>query len=589
MLFCCSLAAAESLSTEQTLDIITQLTNRSRRTWIPAGTIKAVHSEYQAAETLDETQIQQAINERTESYQADTQKHELSEQLQKMKLDAVAYNVRYELSNESQMTSDVTLKYNGEKFYWQIEVTSRSDSVKKPLELAHNSMTNDFNIDFNRKRVFVWDGRRYTTYTLPVNSAVVDADGRIPHSVNGPLTAGVIPWGSGNLTYEKLNSPELQAEKKYIDNRHVIELTAQTQDGLSISAVLYPKKDYAAKSFSIASLDKSSYIHKEYSDYKLTDCGWIPYEIFIGEYEKDTDKLLGSDIWNIESIDCNTPADYEFDVDYQHRASVEYFSGINYNSEKYFYSADTDTGELLTERLLFSAAKADTTAQNCATAAAKYIGKQFGKDFDYRNLSQLADTDDTQTSLEQLKSYLQARGLYCSAVKLDIHQLKALQGCKVILYLESRGHFVVLDKIDNTSVWCIDLSNNKFYYPTDLAFFNSDWSGGEALIVSDEYIDGDFRRLSPLQQSQIKGGSGYSCDKLLQDSWTIFCDYIAGECAGIYEDYFLRWGCEAAESGSCPYGIFEKKRTSPCINHLEYPVLCDVTGEWTYYYMFACE
>lgn len=588
LLFVCTLNADTNLEEGQILEILQKLTNQNKTAWIPAGTIKAVHQEYEAAEITDPNKIKAAINQKVQDYQAATDKRELTSRMQKMKLDAIPFNVRYGLSNEYEMTSNVTLKYNGEKFYWQISVDSRSDSVKKPAKLSGNFMTNEFDIKGNKNRIFVWDGQEYTMYSPSRKYAIVDAEGRSPHPVNGPLTAGVIPWGYGKLTYSKLQAASLQGQQRYIDNREVVELTIETEDGLNISAVLYPQKDYVPKSYSISSIDGSSYIYREYSDYRFIDGNWIPRNIFIGEYEKGTDKLLSRDIWDIQSIDCNVPMDYEFDVEYEQDTSVEYFSGINDNSEKYHYSADTDTEQLLTDRLLFSVAGEDAGAQNCATAALKYVGSEFGENFDYKSLSQLIEQPGKQTSLEAAKDYLESRGLYCRAVKTSLDQLKNLTDCEVILYLSSREHFVVLDKIDNQSVWTIDLSEDKFYYPTDIAYFDMDWSGA-ALLVSDNYIDGEFKEIPVTELDDIKGGSGYSCTNLLQNYYVVYCDYLAGDCMGIYETHYERWGCEQAESGSCSSGIFIRYRTSPCINHLEYPEGCTVTGEWTFYYIRACE
>ena len=58
-----------------------------------------------------------------------------------MKLDAIPFNVRYKLSNEWAMSSHVTVKYDNGRFYWEINVDSRSDSVKPDASLAGNYMT----------------------------------------------------------------------------------------------------------------------------------------------------------------------------------------------------------------------------------------------------------------------------------------------------------------------------------------------------------------------------------------------------------------------------------------------------------------
>jgi hypothetical protein len=109
-----------------------------------------------------------------------------------MKLDATPFNVRHELSNEYTMNSTEQVKFDGKRFYWEINVDSRSDSVKPGRDLAGNHMTQQFDLETNKRRIFAWDGEKYTTYFLPGNNAIVKEGDNGPHSVNGPLTAGII-------------------------------------------------------------------------------------------------------------------------------------------------------------------------------------------------------------------------------------------------------------------------------------------------------------------------------------------------------------------------------------------------------------
>ena len=43
-----------------------------------------------------------------------------------MKLDAIPFNVQYKLANEYSMSSREVVKYDGERFYWEITVNSRT-------------------------------------------------------------------------------------------------------------------------------------------------------------------------------------------------------------------------------------------------------------------------------------------------------------------------------------------------------------------------------------------------------------------------------------------------------------------------------
>jgi len=160
----CMAYADRSLSRAEILEIFQRLTNQPSKTWIPAGTIEAVHDKYKAAKTTDQTQIESQISREIEDYQNSTNKRELTRQLQEMKLEAIPFNVRYELSNEYSMNSHMVIKYDGDRFFWEINVNSRTDSVTAPAEIRGNFMTKQFNPDWNAGRTFVWDGKKYTFY-----------------------------------------------------------------------------------------------------------------------------------------------------------------------------------------------------------------------------------------------------------------------------------------------------------------------------------------------------------------------------------------------------------------------------------------
>lgn len=185
------------LERAEILRILQNLTSQPRKTWIPAGTIEAKREEYKAPKTKDLTEISARISEEIQEYQSNPNKQEQTENLQKMKLDATPFNVRYGLLNEYTMNSNVVVKFDGDRFYWEINVNSRTDSVKPGPDLEGNFMTDHFDLDFNTRRIFAWDGQKYTTYCLPGNFAMVDSTDSVPRGVNGPLTAGLIPWGYG--------------------------------------------------------------------------------------------------------------------------------------------------------------------------------------------------------------------------------------------------------------------------------------------------------------------------------------------------------------------------------------------------------
>jgi hypothetical protein len=305
------------------------------------------------------------------------------------------------------------------------------------------------------------------------------------------------------------------------------------------------------------------------------------------QYEAGSNRLLARDLWDITSIDTNAPESYDFEVSYEADALIEHFSFSGSKPEMYCYSRTIDTDLLLAERLAYAASEI-AQPQNCATAALKYVTSQLGKDVTDQQLTQLVNKPDKTTSLYEMKQFAQGMGLYCRAVKTNIQTLKSLHGCKAILYIPGKKHFVVLDAIDDKYVWMVDLASNKFYYRTDISFFGMDWTEGIALLISSSPVAGEFTEVYNQQLQTITGAAGYSCTRLLQTYNVIFCDYVGGECGGIYQEYYTRYGCESAESGSCSGTRMIRCVTSPCIEDPYDPYNCDVTGEWTVYYMRAC-
>ncbi|NQT02941.1 MAG: hypothetical protein HQ580_13015 [Planctomycetes bacterium] len=584
----CIAFADRQLDRAEILQIFEKLTSQPRNTWISAGTIEAAHEEYMAPKITNVTEIDNQILETIKEYQSNPNKRELTEELQKMRLDAIPFNVRYRLSNKYTMNSNVDVRFDGDRFYWEINVSSRTDSVKPGASLAGNFMTDEFNLDWNTRRIFAWDGGKYTTYFLPGNHAVVDTTGSTPHAVNGPLTAGLIPWGYGYCAYENLSAAASSADEKNINGQIQIHLTINNSDGSEMVFVMDPGKDYAVISSSINDLD--TVISTQYDSYQMVSGNWVPANISKERYDARTNKLLAYDIWNFTTISGETPAPWSFNVEYEADALIEYSSYLTSKPAMYSYSYTVDTDKLLLERLSYAASEG-IQPQNCATAALKYTVSQSGKDIADRQLAQLVSGPDKTTSLYAMKQFVQRLGLYCRAVKLDIKTLQKLDGCEVILHIPGKNHFIVLGDIDDRYVSSIDLTNNKFYYRTDVAFFGMDWTEGIALLISNQpiKIQGSFTEIVDNRLHNIIGGAGYSCTQLRQEYDVVYCDYVGGECASYYELYYERWGCEAAESGSCSSYLMVRCALCPCINDPYNPWRCIVTGEFRIYYMRACK
>ncbi len=585
LLFCGDVFADRQLQRSEVLQLFGQLTGKPRKAWISAGTVKAVHEEYKAPKITDPTEINRQIKQKVADYQNSTNKIELTEEMQKMKLDAIPFNTRYELANESTMISNETVKYDGEKFYWEIEVTSRSDSVKPGKDVENNFMTDEFNVNWNGKRIFAWDGQKYTTYAASAKNAMVDTAGKMPRGVNGPLNVGIVPWGYGYYTYDNLTTVDSSAIETTLGGRTVVALTINVSAEKRLTFVIDTAIDYALLSYTTET--PTRIISRQYSNYQAVAGIMMPQMILIEQIEAGTNKLLGHDLWTFAVVDCNLPGADGFEVQLEQDVQVEYMSPVTAKPVIYNHSNVTDTEQLLAERLAYAAGQG-TKVQNCATESLKYTTGKLGKNVTEQQLAGIVNSTDNKTSLSSMKQLAESLGLYCKAVQTDIDSLKNLNNCQVILHIPGKQHFVVLDRIDESSVRIIDLTSDRFYYRTDVGFFNMDWSDGVALLISAEPIGGQFTEIANDQLGNIAGAAYYQCNRIMQEYNLISCDYIGGLCGGNAYTYWKRWGCGTADSGSCSQPVMERSRYCMCIEDIQYPTLCVGDGDWHFTYMRAC-
>jgi len=574
--------ADRQLDRSEILKILEKVTSQPRKAWIPAGTIEATHEEHKEPETTDPGEIGEQISQAVQEYTNNPNKRELTENLQQMRLAAIPFNVRYRLANEYTMDTDVIVKFDGERFYWEINVNSRTDSVVPGPGLEKNFLTDDFKLDYNGRRIFVWDGSRYTIYSLPANLALSDSTGSLPNKVNGPLTAGLIPWGHGFYTSDNLADLAPSA----VEKENEIHLTLTASDGSEMIIVMDADKDYAVISHSI----QGPYvdISTQCDGYRKVAGSWVPATVSIEKRDSKTNKLKGYDYWNFTNVSGDAPAIASFDVGFQPEALIEYRYDVAAKPVLYSYSRTADMERLLAEKLAI-ASNAGAKSGNCATAAMTYAASQLGKDVTNQQLAGLMDRNG-MSSLYSMKDLALRLGLNCRAVKTDIQSLKNLSGCKAILHFPGQNHFVVLDGVDEASVWGIDLTSNRFYYRANIDSFSSVWTGGTALLISDAPINlnGNCIEIADAGLQRIVGGDGYSCTDLLQRDEVVYCESAFGYCSSSYEYYPERWGCEDAPSGMCWEDEKLASASTGCINDLYDPWSCDTTGEWEFSYMYAC-
>ncbi len=576
--------AARVLEREEVLQLLRELTEQPRQTWIVAGTIEATHHEYAAARTTDPAVIRREIEKVVEAYRGEPNKRELTEALQKMKLDAIDFNVRYRLANECTMSSKVVVRYDGERFYWEIVVDSRQDSVRPEAGLAGNFMTERFDPAWNGRRVFAWNGREYTTYSASGGQAIVDAAGKLPHAVHGPLTAGLIPWGYGEYTYFNLSTSLLAATEANIAGRTQIELSITHPDGSSTIAVLDSTKDYAVTSAALTSR-AGEVVNHTCSAYQLIGSYWVPFNISSERRDGPTNKLLRSEQWVITAGNGVRPEPNGFDVACGPDTRMEHYTSLAAGPSIYLYSDRMDTHGLLAQHLAYVAAQG-RQPQNCATAALQRVASHFGRFVPGGELAHLVDQRG-RTSLYDMRQWARSVNLHCLAVRTDLATLRDLDTAKVILHFPDTRRLAVLDRVDDRYVWWIDLSSNRLYDRCDVERFRQQWSEGTALLLSDRPISGEFTEIPDDALEDLLGADGRACTLLLQKEGCVSCEPTDGTCPDIFRYYWRRYGCEDAASGTCGETSLIRFQDSPCTYD---PVSgCEATGAWEYCYMQACE
>ncbi len=589
MLFCRICLADVELSGKEKELLFKTLAANFKSTWIQSGTMEAVHEEYRAPKTTDENTILSEISRKIEEYVSNDNKAEVAEYLQKMALEAIPFNIRYHMSNEYTMKTTKILKYDGKRYYYDIKVDSRVDSVKVPDELKSNHKIDQFNLTWNGRRILCDDGEKNTMYTPGVNHAFVSSSENFQNGSLSLLIKGIIPWGYGSLTYDNLIKMESSAVAKTVDGHSEIHLTLINKDGSESIFVLAPEKGYAPISWVTNKADSKTI--NLYSDYKFVSDSWIPTSIVIEKFDK-TQKLLEGDYITISKISGEVPSPSSFVVDFMPNTLIEYRYDITKPDLQYFYSNTANSDLLLAERMAYMEAEGKQL-QNCATSTLQYAALKLGKNILSSQLSDLVNPDDMKTSMKDMKKYAESKGLYCKAVTTDLQTLKNLSGCQVILHLPEKNHYVLLDRIDENYVWIIDLTKDNFYYRANAGLYGMEWTEGTALLVSNQSIalPSGATEIPDAHLVGYTGGLGYSCTYLIQNSLKISCPYmIGGNCYGISEVIFRRIGCELAESGMCADEFRIEKYTFRCVVHPLDPNMCvwDL-GTLVIYYLLSCQ
>lgn len=569
------------LNKDQIVDILKSLTQRQQKTWIESGAIAAEHTEYQWPLVSDEKQVQAEIEKELAAYASSTDKAETDKQLQQMKVDAIPFNVRYRLTNESTMVSDVVIKYDDGKFLWQIDVKSRTDTVKPSADLQSNEKTEDFKLFSNQKRIFAWDGQKYIRYFSPINHAIITAE---PSGVNGPLTAGLTMWGYDNYSLEKLSAATISGFEKQVDGKTLLEISIINGD-IQETITLDPAKNYATLEKIIV---KEKYkTVTTLQDYQLVAGSWCPKGIAIETTDITDNRLISRDIWQINSIDTKALADEDFNVQYETNSLIEdlrFGEPLQYNTpspEGPSVNA-VDIEKLIGDRLNIVATTENKP--NCAAIALKVASDRLGITGDFTNIANLIDNAKT-TNMLTLGKAAEKLGLYSLAVKVDITQLSQMKDCQIILYLPKENHYVVFGGMDNRNIHLINLDSKKFYYSKSVEQFAQDWQGTAMIVSKQNLKDADFALLGQNELEQIFGAATCSaCNTTIQSSTDIPCVLIGSYCT-THRITYARLGCGPAQSGSCSTSTMIGGIQESCTNN---GGSCTGNGNWTSYYISAC-
>jgi hypothetical protein len=447
-------------------------------------------------------------------------------------------------------------------------------------ELTGNGFTEEFSLYWNQRRAFAWDGEKYTNYFGPGRHVTVEA---MSSPVNGPLTAGIVPWGYGSHTLERLMAAEPTGFEAKSDSQPEIHLTVMNQDTEETS-VLDPSKDYALKSYSVTTGDGQMREHNYY-DYRFVADNWCPGRVTMDVYDNTTQpsRLLVSEVWDYHSVDNKSLETESFQVDIDYDTFIEDFRfgdpplQYRYVPPEGPNFVGVGRGNLL-QKWLEIASAGRSTAQNCATAALAYVCGELGDNPSWQELAQLVHGHQNSTSLLEMRHFAGRRGFNCSAVTTDLGALSALADCQIILHLPAVEHFVVLGQADEKKVELIDLWKSNFLYNMRIDDFNKIWNG-TALVLSDERSTqtSKFAKINNSRLAAIVGASSQSCTDQCQRPATSPCvsDPV---CGGVERRYYNRWCCESGQ-GTCTEETLPAYKKSLCI---EDPMteICYPNGDW---------
>ncbi len=503
--------------------------------------------------------------------------------------------IKFETSTGFITESEHTVQYDGERFTWRITMNSRTKVIEGTNE---QKVIFEDRLDFkgSKERIFIWDGESYTLCFKSGKEAIVREEPTdIPVVVNGPLTAGIIPWGFGTFSYESLIEMNFSAKEVEVEGNKQIHINLDGNNMPNMFFVLDTSKEYAMLSCSI-NYENGSITTRTYDDYTHIDNKWIPTTIIIEKYDAQQ-VLLAYDNWQITSISPIISNSFDSSAYFDKDILIQYHSKLI--DKPLFYKSNNaiDSQSLLMNKLAMEVSWQGENEEyhNCATAAVEYALDSMNIPVNSQQMRSLVKTNEKHTNLYDLKNFIENKELYCKAVKgCNIKGFSDIPGdYRVIIYLPVQKHYVVLAQVDGEQVWLIDMDSRKFLYNVEVDKFNAYMESGAYLLISSQplILNDSLIEIKDEQLNQFTGGqTGYCCTEKIQSADYVSCSDMNDDmCVGIYEVWLELYKCAPCENGNECFGGPElSSYWDVCIEDMNNIGNCTIAGAWIPEYARAC-
>ncbi len=270
------------------------------------GEMVALLTEHILPKTTDEKAIRARVDRRLDQFRELQQKNPQSE---KTRFDlelAIPFNARYDLMNESTTKSRITYRWQGDKYYYDMEVLDRQDSIKPSKELRELGTTHVFMTKWNGQRIFTFDNDKAVNYFKPAHAVHIQR-GRL--RLQNPRAWG-IPAVMGQLANSQtLNGYNWSTQPVKINDKPHQELLGEGPEGQWIRIIYDP--GFETRPLHVEYQGQYSAAAAHYGNYEQIDDQWFPKKMFLQSYKIEVNpdtgqtsrKLYKEITWEIERAD----------------------------------------------------------------------------------------------------------------------------------------------------------------------------------------------------------------------------------------------------------------------------------------------